>query len=169
VSAAAELICVEIRGGGASHQTRTWTYISHSDLETTRSLTHTHTHTHTHTRRRCTGVISTPQRVSLYTSNLPSLIKSMRKDIINIRIYLNNGVKPRVKPSGFMYIYVADPYLTFFLSFDTIKTRASSPPSLSLPLSLSPSPLWKKLLTSAAQTSGEVMRALMAPCLVIYG
>lgn len=27
----------------------------------------------------------------------------------------------------------------------------------------------EKLLTSATKTSGEVMRALMAPCLVIYG
>lgn len=46
--------------------------------------------------------------------------------------------------------------------------RAAPPPPFP-PLPLSPSPLWKKLLTSAAQTSGEVMHALMAPCLVIYG
>lgn len=44
------------------------------------------------------------------------------------------------------------------------------PPSPHLPLLLPPLvSITAKLLTSAAQTSGEVMRALMAPCLVIYG
>lgn len=40
--------------------------------------------------------------------------------------------------------------------------QSSSP----FPLSFS---ITEKLLTSATQTSGEVMHALMAPCLVIYG
>lgn len=44
------------------------------------------------------------------------------------------------------------------------------PSSPHLPLLLPPLvSITAKLLTSAAQTSGEVMRALMAPCLVIYG
>lgn len=57
------------------------------------------------------------------------------------------------------YVYIADPYLTFSLIWSN---RAVSP----LPLSFS---IMEKLLTSATQTSGEVMHALMAPCLVIYG
>lgn len=44
------------------------------------------------------------------------------------------------------------------------------PTSPHLPLLLPPLvSITAKLLTSAVQTSGEVMRALMAPCLVIYG
>lgn len=45
----------------------------------------------------------------------------------------------------------------------------SRPPTPPTPPPLLSFSIMEKLLTSATQTSGEVMHALMAPCLVIYG
>lgn len=60
--------------------------------------------------------------------------------------------------SGIAFVYSADPDLTSRLIWWS--RAASLLPLLSI---------MEKLLTSATKTSGEVMRALMAPCLVIYG